>query len=131
MEDKEKKALQSALAEIRSRPPVGRRRRPHDFSSVVRTLFREISQLREEGYTMISIFEKLAEHGFFKETKDPKHFRQAFNRERERRRKLGDTRKGKTTIRGGTVPPEPGGNARADLGPSGVRRNSDGTFDFD
>lgn len=80
---------------------------------------------------MISIFEKLAEHGFFGETKDPKHFRQAFNRERERRRKLGDIRKGKTTIRGNTVPPEPGGNARADLGPSGVRRNSDGTFDFD
>ena len=46
MEDKEKKALQSALAESRSRPPVGRRRRPHDFSSVVRTLFREISELR-------------------------------------------------------------------------------------
>ena len=131
MEDKEEKALQSALAEIRSRPPVGRRRRPHDFSSVVRTLFLEISKLREEGYTMISIFEKLAEHGFFKETKDPKHFRQAFNRERERRRKLGDIRKGKTTIRGNTVPPEPGGNARTDLGPSGVRRNSDGTFDFD
>lgn len=46
MENKEEKALQSALAEIRSRPPVGRRRRPHDFSSVVRTLFLEISELR-------------------------------------------------------------------------------------
>ena len=46
MEDKEEKALQSALAEIRSRPPVGRRRRPHDFIYVVRTLFLEISELR-------------------------------------------------------------------------------------
>lgn len=46
IEDKEEKALQSALAEIRSRPPVGRRRRPHDCSSVVRILFSEISELR-------------------------------------------------------------------------------------
>ena len=85
--DEEKARISNLIHRVRETETPGRYGAAYCYSKVVYAAFREISALREEGFSMTAICKIMESDGLLPKNASPFSFRRAFKRELARREK--------------------------------------------